>query len=303
MERLPGLIIAGVNKAGTTSIFSYLSAHPDVCASSVKETCYYLPARYGRENEPLSVYQAFFAHCKSESLLMESTPGYFYGGRPLAELIDQQNPGVKIILIFRNPVDRLLSFYKFKQAELELDAKMTLSEYLDACESKSDMQLNDQKENVWTGLENGKYAKHIEGWMDVFGDRLQIVFFDQLRSDSRLLMEDLANWLGIDPIFFSEAELGVENKTVGYRNRRLQRLALAVNRGGERLFRANPGLKKSLRKVYYLLNGKPLSKQTQDADRARLELYYEKPNQEFASILKQKGYDRLPDWLTQTEEI
>ena len=37
----------GVNKAGTTSLFVSLSTHPDVAPSSIKETRYFLPARYG----------------------------------------------------------------------------------------------------------------------------------------------------------------------------------------------------------------------------------------------------------------
>ena len=36
-------IIAGVNKAGTTSLFVSLSTHPDVAPSSIKETGYFLP--------------------------------------------------------------------------------------------------------------------------------------------------------------------------------------------------------------------------------------------------------------------
>ena len=35
------LLIAGVNKAGTTSVFQYLSSHPDVCGSAVKETKFF----------------------------------------------------------------------------------------------------------------------------------------------------------------------------------------------------------------------------------------------------------------------
>ena len=47
-------IIAGVNKAGTTSLFVSLSTHPDVAPSAIKETRYFLPARYGQPLEPTS---------------------------------------------------------------------------------------------------------------------------------------------------------------------------------------------------------------------------------------------------------
>ena len=46
-------IIAGVNKAGTTSLFVSLSTHPDVAPSSIKETRYFLPARYGQSLPPV----------------------------------------------------------------------------------------------------------------------------------------------------------------------------------------------------------------------------------------------------------
>jgi hypothetical protein len=41
--KLPNLIIGGVHKAGTTSVFTYLSMHPDVCGSSTKEIGFLCP--------------------------------------------------------------------------------------------------------------------------------------------------------------------------------------------------------------------------------------------------------------------
>ena len=54
-------IIAGVNKAGTTSLFVSLSTHPDVAPSSIKETRYFLPPRYGAPLAPASVWEGYFA--------------------------------------------------------------------------------------------------------------------------------------------------------------------------------------------------------------------------------------------------
>src|SRR6478609_9151913 len=46
------VVIAGVNKAGTTSLFVSLSEHPQVAPSAVKESRHFLPARYGRPVPP-----------------------------------------------------------------------------------------------------------------------------------------------------------------------------------------------------------------------------------------------------------
>src|SRR5262245_42062490 len=54
------VVIAGVNKAGTTSLFVSLSEHPDIAPSAVKETRFFLPARYGRPLESAADYDELF---------------------------------------------------------------------------------------------------------------------------------------------------------------------------------------------------------------------------------------------------
>ena len=71
----PNFIIAGVNKAGTTSLFSYLASHPEVTRSSVKETCYFLPVRYGKSVDRLDDYLSLFDQKSAMPIVLESTPG------------------------------------------------------------------------------------------------------------------------------------------------------------------------------------------------------------------------------------
>ena len=70
-------IIAGVNKAGTTSLFVSLSTHPDVAPSSIKETRYFLPARYGAPLPPAAEWHAYFADAGDRPVHLEATPSYF----------------------------------------------------------------------------------------------------------------------------------------------------------------------------------------------------------------------------------
>ena len=78
-------IIAGVNKAGTTSLFVSLSTHPDVAPSSIKETRFFLPARYGQPLPPAAEWDAYFADAGDRPVHLEATPSYFYGGAAVAE--------------------------------------------------------------------------------------------------------------------------------------------------------------------------------------------------------------------------
>jgi hypothetical protein len=99
---LPNLLIAGVAKAGTTSLFRYLAQHPDVCPSDVKELRYFSALRYGEDMAPLESYSAHFAHCEGQRYRMEATPGYYAGGRLVADAVDDLLPGARVLVSFRD---------------------------------------------------------------------------------------------------------------------------------------------------------------------------------------------------------
>jgi len=180
-QTLPNLIIAGVNKAGTTSLYAYLAQHPDVGASAVKETCHFLPLRYGEPMPGIEAYHAQFARVADMPVRMESTPGYFFGGQSLINgLHASVGEDLKIVLIFREPVGRLVSFFNFKKSTLELPADMTLSGYVQRCRALSMDDLLKREHNPWFGLEGGKYADYLPSWVEAFGDRLKVLFTDDL---------------------------------------------------------------------------------------------------------------------------
>ena len=57
---LPNVIIAGTQKAGTTSLFRYLAGHPAVCHSSTKEVDFFLRHRGEIEDGVIKNYESFF---------------------------------------------------------------------------------------------------------------------------------------------------------------------------------------------------------------------------------------------------
>src|SRR3979409_1454286 len=105
------VVIAGVNKAGTTSLFVSLATHPQIAPSAVKETRFFLPARYGQPVEPKAVYDEYFAGAEDARARLAATPSYFYGGGAVAESIDETLPGARIIVVLREPVARAISFF------------------------------------------------------------------------------------------------------------------------------------------------------------------------------------------------
>lgn len=297
MGALPNLIIAGVNKAGTTSLFSYLSQHPAVFPSGIKETGYFLTYRYAEPARPWEVYQDYFRSWQGQPVVMEATPGYFYGGRDVAEPIRVRLGAVRIVLIFREPAARLVSFYKSQKALLRLPRQMTLAEYVAACDAIPPADRWRREHNTFWGVEGGYYARWLPDWLELFSEHVRIFFFCQFRSRPHRTLVDIASWLDIDTAPFGQAQLGTENRSVDYRNPALQRLALILNRQGERFWRANPSLKQRMRALYYRLNGRQFEEQIDDALLCSLRERYAASNSRVRVLLQELGYEPLPEWL------
>jgi Sulfotransferase domain len=295
---LPNLIIAGVNKAGTTSLYAYLAQHPAIGASAIKETCHFLPLRYGEPMPGLDAYRAQFAHTTGKPVRFESTPGYFYGGRPLIDgLHEALGDELRAVLIFREPVSRLVSFFNFKKSTLELPADLSLSDYVGRCRAMDDEALRERTNNPWFGVAGGQYADHLPAWIEAFGDRLKILFVDDLQRDARGTLRDVFTFVGVDPGEADRIALTRENKGTAYRSAGAQRTALALNRVGEKFWRSHPKIKRSLRRVYYALNGRTFDVQDDPATLDALHKFYEPYNVRFAEQLRGAGYDSLPAWL------
>jgi hypothetical protein len=291
-------IIAGVNKAGTTSLFVSLQAHPQVAISAVKETRYFLPARYGRPLDPPSVYASYFAAAGDRPIRLEATPAYFYGGEPLvAEIVKVLGAKTRIIVVLREPVSRLLSFFTFQKTRLRIPEKMTLEEYLRIADAMSDADFTEPDNEKWFGFRGGCYADYLPAWTDACGANLKIVFFDDLMGDPHSTLRGVGSWLGIDPDRFSLDDLSSENRTTGFKSRGFQRVALAVNDRLERILRRHPDLKQRLRSAYYRLNGRRASEQAPDRVRERVEERYREPNARLVAQLRDLGVRDVPAWL------
>lgn len=301
---LPNFIIAGTNKGGTTSLFRYLASHPDVCSSAVKETCYFLPIRYGYEVKPLSDYAKHFEQHNQENIVMESTPGYFYGSEKLVQKMHESLPDLRICLIFRNPVTRFFSFFHFMKAMQCIDENMTSEEYLTKCMALNDNELKLEKNNAYFGFEGGNYSNYLKPWIDTFGDKLQICFFENMVDNPRYFMQGICEFLGLDPSYFERVKFPTENSTRKYTNHWLHSIALSGYRKHSKLLNSNPLIKNLLSTIYFRLNASPISKRhpnEQYLSDMLMELYRSK-NAAFKGQIVEAGSSinvngNIPDWL------
>jgi len=98
------------------------------------------------------------------------------------------------------------------------------------------------------------------------------------------------------PARFPSGGLRSENRSTGYRSKGFQRLALAGNDRLERVFRRHPEMKRTLRTLYYRVNGRTIDETIPEHVRAELSARYEEPNARLAELLDTAGVAR-PGWL------
>jgi hypothetical protein len=107
-------IIAGVQKAGTTALFDYLSEDPGVSLSRVKEVHFFDDETRDWADPDYGGYHANFEPFDGRPR-GEATPIYLYWPRSL-ERIAAYNPAMRLIFLLRDPVERAWSHWKMEYA-------------------------------------------------------------------------------------------------------------------------------------------------------------------------------------------
>ena len=299
-SRIADLVVAGVPKAGTGSLFAYLAQHPDVCASNLKETGYfnhYNPQRHTGPVPPIETYARHFAHAAGERYALEATPTYSYGGRPVIQAMRTVLGKPRIIISLRDPADRLWSAYTFQRSVGNNARIGSFEEYLQVLEQRHREGVQPVPRDGLHGLRIGFYADYLGDWFDEFGDDLRVVFLEDLKRDPRAVVASLCTWLGIDTGVVDSLDAEPRKVTQHPRSTLLAAAARTVKRRSERLL--PPSAQRGLRRAYAHLNsGGELTERFDPELRRHVQDIYRESNRATAELLVARGYHDLPGWLT-----
>lgn len=298
---LPNLVIAGVTKAGTTSLFGYLGQHPDIAASDEKELDHYAPLITGEECPPLTNYAAHFAHAALAPVRMEASPRYFIGGRRIARRLADDLGAAgrrpKVVIALRDPVARMWSSYNYKRSKRRLDPSIDFAEYIERSKRVYEQGLiRDPQHQAYRALGVGVYADHLGEWIDELGDDLRIIFFEHLREPVGEL-QSLCAWLGVDSEPVAGFDLSVRNATYQPRSEVLRRAASGASRTSSAVLAPDSRTRSLLRSAYRKINARDVREVMSEADRAALHAFYDPTLPRLRRMLREHGTTRLPAWL------
>lgn len=178
---LPNFLIIGAMKGGTTSLYHYLSAHPDVFMSETKELHFFVAEKNYRRG--VAWYQRQFAEAGHSLAVGEASPDYakypIHQGVP--ERIAGLLPAVRLIYVVRNPLERIRSHY--------------LHDVACGRERRPILEAVAGNEHY---LAPSRYALQIEQYLRHFPrEQLLIVTSDSLRDDRQAALRRVHDFLGV----------------------------------------------------------------------------------------------------------
>jgi hypothetical protein len=194
--RFPDFIIIGAQKAGTSSLFHYLSKHPQIEVSLRKEV-HFFDRNY---DKGVFWYKAHFpvADDGKKVITGEASPYYLF--HPLVPgRIKELLPGVKLIVILRDPVDRAYSHYSMqvekKREPLSFEEAIEKEE--NRLEGESGFGFAHQK---YSYVSRSRYAEQLRRWYELFPkEHLYIMTLEELKKDPEGTLSRLYEFLGVGP--------------------------------------------------------------------------------------------------------
>lgn len=213
---LPDFVIAGAMRSGTTSLFRYLGAHPQIFMAP-KELGFFTD----HFAEGAEWYRRQFGPALEGQHLGEATADYLARNSAM-QRIAEFAPDVKLIASLRNPVDRAWSHYLL----LRERGKETRS-FTTAIDEELQTIAADGPEA--TGVIytlHGLYDVHLERAFDLFPRRqIFVSVFEQMTADPAATYRMVCDFLDVDPDFVPPLLGEPVNRYVKFRSLRLREVS------------------------------------------------------------------------------
>ena len=227
---LPNFLIIGAPKAGTTAIYAYLSQHPQVFTSELKEPAFFAweggeprfagphnarPARYNVRD--IERYRQLFRKVENRPRAGEASTIYMYAPQA-AGRIHHYIPHAKLIAVLRDPVDRAYSAYR----HLVRDGRETLTFEQGLAAEPSRIAANWRPGYYYKQV--GFYCAQLRRYFELFRrEQIAVYTYDEFKTDPQAVMKAMFTFLEVDSDF--NPDMSIRHNVSGVpRSRLLHRI-------------------------------------------------------------------------------
>ena len=210
LRRPPDIIVLGTKRGGSTSLAAYLYAHPQVLPP--------VPARLA----PKGVrafdehpdrgrwwYRSHFATVfvrgsarRRRRFAAESTANYLFHAEQAARAATLA-PQARAVVLLRDPVERAWSHWR-ERTRRGLET-LSFEDALAAEDERLRSLPSAERANVAYRAQ-GRYADFLPSWQEAFGDRLLVVFAEELFADPGATYARVVAFLGLEPFALASYE-------------------------------------------------------------------------------------------------
>lgn len=204
--RTPDFFLVGAPKCGTTALYAMLGAHPEIFLSPIKEPDYFaadiraaIRGAYapngGRVFRPgdddLEAYLALFSGAGPNQRLGEGSVSYL-ASHVAPSAINGQCPDARILMVLRDPADRLFSHYA--AAVASGSTGVSFSDWL------ADVIRRETLDTAPIGpVVAGRYGMNLQRYLSVFPhNRIHIIWHEDFVEDPAGAVRNVFSFLGVD---------------------------------------------------------------------------------------------------------
>jgi hypothetical protein len=175
LATLPSFFIVGPPRTGSTWLYEALSKHA-LLPRLTKETRFF----DNHFHRGFNWYRAHYPRASSGQTVGEVAPTYFSSAEA-RERIARAIPHARVVCVFRDPVERLLSLYRLKCAYglIRWDFEQAI--------------LNDPEL-----LESGRYATNLKAWRRTLGtSQVLAAIYDDLRDRPQSFLDEVVDFIDV----------------------------------------------------------------------------------------------------------
>ena len=228
----PNFFIVGAPKCGTTSLHEYLQHHPDVFMPYYKEPHFFGSdlegSRFRQFRDKPEKYLKLFRDMRSEKRIGESSPWYLASTYAAAE-IHCYDPGAKIIIMLRNPVDMMYSMW----SQFRYSGNEQIESFEEALAAETERRQGKRirrAAHCITGLyyrQMTRFSEQVKRYYDQFGkDQVMVIIFDDFRAHTPEIYRAVLEFLELDRSV--KVEFGIRNPNKEVRLAWLQKLIVST---------------------------------------------------------------------------
>jgi hypothetical protein len=246
----------------------------------------------------------FPSRLQEQKVLLEATPNYLDGGKTIAERMRTVLGDPYILVMLRNPSDRLVSYYRSQQGWTDSPVHgMSFSEFSEQAlyaRGRNCHELPSDLAEFGLQIRKGEYSRALREYLTVFRkERVFIIFFETFRVSPITCLTEVCGFAGLQEDFYGDYKFPVENQSRYHRSAALRTLSSKANLVLEPFLNRAPWSRRFLRRAYNLMNVTTTKSHTIDkASLDKLEKYFSSYNQDLFDLLTEQGVIvGFPDWV------